>query len=893
VSLLNHGRGSIALALLLFCSAAAPAPLSTEPFSPRIKRLLTQMSREEKLAVIRGASEPDTVFMGEAGWIRGVPRLGIPDLRFADGPPGVLVRRVSTGMPSTLAMAATFSRAEAAANGAVIGRDARALGVDVILEPYINLYRDPTFERAYNTLGEDPVLTGTLAARFVVAAQAAGVMAQAKHFVAYDGGEDALVDGQALREVYLAPFKAVVDAGVASLMCSYNRINGTHSCGNEETLQRILRGEYGFRGFVTSDWGATHGAEFIARGLDMEQPGTGPSAFFALGKESDEHGMSTEEVDDLVGIMTAGAPEEQRYPLPEPDPYEPPPLQNVSATLGEALARGSVIDADIDRAAGHVLGQMERFGWLNHPPRHTVVPQDIETNARVIQRTAERGAVLLKNDGVLPLRSADLESLALVGPGALQTFAIVTGIEQSYGRAEREVGAWHALKTMTGGAGLKLAVADDMTGVPIPSNALTNLTRIDAHSNIRVAHADIDFTRRSGRALPAGTNVSWSATLTAPVAGDYDIDLQLLGATGKFGVDGKVIGRMGWWGGHGDIVFANRDNVVPTTDGLDNLRRLVNLSAGPHTITVEVTADGSGDPVQARLAWVTPAMKERAFAEAIAAARSAKVAVVFAWSRNRPFFGLPGDQDRLIAEVAAVNPNTIVVLNTGQAVAMPWLKNVRAVLEMWYTGDEGGWAAANLLTGKTSPAGRLPFTWPRRLEDGPATDPAHPERTSRGVQGRTQYAEGIHIGYRWFDRERIDPLFPFGFGLSYTSFTYSRLAVRRAADAGLDVTCTVRNSGARAADEVMQVYLGAPEAPPAGVEFAVRALADFERITLRPGEARRVRLHVAPERLRYWSIEDSAWHVASGARTLYVGASSRDLRLALRIPGEGRDRAGR
>ena len=198
---------------------------------------------------------------------------------------------------------------------------------------------------------------------------------------------------------------------------------------------------------------------------------------------------------------------------------------------------------------------------------------------------------------------------------------------------------------------------------------------------------------------------------------------------------------------------------------------------------------------------------------------------------------MPGEQDRLIAEVAAVNPNTIVVLNTGQAVAMPWLDKVRAVLEMWYTGDEGGWAAANLLTGKTSPAGRLPFTWPRRLEDGLATDPAHPERSSRGIAGKTRYDEGIDLGYRWFDRHGIEPLFPFGFGLSYTRFDYSRLSVRRASDGGLDVECTVRNVGARPADEVVQVYLGAPETPPAGAAFAVRALADFARITLAAGES--------------------------------------------------------
>src|SRR6266850_7022579 len=368
---LTFSRSGIALAMLLMGSAAAAAQPPNDEFSPRVRALLAQMTREEKLAVIRGTHEPEAVFMGQAGWIRGVPRLGIPDLRFADGPPGVLVRRASTGMPATLAVAATFSRAEAAANGAVIGRDARALGVDVILQPYINMYRDSTFERAYNTLGEDPVLTGTMAAQFVVAAQRENVMAQAKHYVAYDGADDTLVDGQALREVYIAPFKAVIDAGVASLMCSYNRINGVFSCGSEATLKGILRGEMGFRGFVTSDWGATHGAEFITRGLDMEQPGTGPWAFFALAKEPEERGMTKEEVDDLVGIMTAGAPEEQRHPVPQRPESPARPPEDVSSKLGEALARGSVVEADFDRAAGHVLGQLERFGWLDHPPRHT------------------------------------------------------------------------------------------------------------------------------------------------------------------------------------------------------------------------------------------------------------------------------------------------------------------------------------------------------------------------------------------------------------------------------------------------------------------------------------------------------------------------------------------
>lgn len=340
---------------------------------------------------------------------------------------------------------------------------------------------------------------------------------------------------------------------------------------------------------------------------------------------------------------------------------------------------------------------------------------------------------------------------------------------------------------------------------------------------------------------------------------------------------------MGWWGGHGDIVFANRDNVVPTTDGLDNVRRLVELSAGAHRIEVEASADGSGAPVQVRLAWVTPQMKQAAFDAAVDAARRARTAVVFAWSRNKPAFGLPGDQDRLIEAVAAVNPNTVVVLNTGQAVAMPWLGRVRAVLEMWYTGDEGGWAAANLLTGRANPAGRLPITWPRRLADGPANDPAHPERSSQGVDGKTVYGEGIYVGYRWYDQHHIAPLFPFGFGLSYTRFSYSGLTLARAADGGLDASVIVKNTGKRDGDDVVQAYVGAPRPAPAGVAFAERALAAFDRITLAAGQQRRVQLHIPPERLRYWSNRDQSWIDARDGRTVYVGRSSRDLPLSKEV----------
>lgn len=303
-------------------------------------------------------------------------------------------------------------------------------------------------------------------------------------------------------------------------------------------------------------------------------------------------------------------------------------------------------------------------------------------------------------------------------------------------------------------------------------------------------------------------------------------------------------------------------------------------TAGPHQLQVITTADLSGDPVQVRLAWVTPEERRANYDAAITAAKNARTAVVFIWSRGKPFFnGLPGDQEKLLDDVLAVNSNTIVVINSQHPFAMPWFGKVRAVLDMWFPGDEGGWATASLLLGKASPAGRLPITWPKSIDDNIGNDPRHPERSGKGVDGKATYTEGLNIGYRYYEAEKKEPMFPFGYGLAYTKFEYSGVTTAKAIDGGLDVTFTLKNAGKADSDEVAQVYLDAPKQQPAGVQFAVKALAGFERVTLKAGESRKVTVHVPSRSLEYWSTAEKKWKKATGERTVHVGASSRDLRL--------------
>ncbi|HEX5658186.1 MAG TPA: glycoside hydrolase family 3 C-terminal domain-containing protein [Polyangiales bacterium] len=821
------------LALSLFLPSVVRADASVDA-------LVAQLTLDEKLALVEGAPEPDgpdNVY--QAGFLRGVPRLGIPPLRLTDGPPGVATRRPSTGMPCTMAVAATFSPRDAEDNGLAIGQDARRLGQDVVLEPFLNLDRDTSWGRGFNTFGEDPLLTAQIGAATIRGIQAQGVLAQAKHLLAFEGGYNVWVDEQTLHEVYLRPFEYAVNAGVASMMCAYNRLNGVPACGNASLLTQLLRNELGFRGFVTSDWAANHAGPYLNTGLDLEMPGPGGAA------------------------------------------GDPVPTFFDAEALKQGLARGWLQESRLNEAVARILGQYARFGLLDGT-RVKVTPI---ASAAIIQRTAEHAAVLLQNDGVLPLARAPL---ALIGAPARQTVATNGGGEKPGGLIARQLGAVHALRKR--GLRVEYAVGVDLEGVPIPAEAYRELAR-DGQADAQIADV-----------LPAGSSPSWRGTLLVPERGVYELNVHALGATARLRLDGRDV----HWVGRGlaerpryaDVLPTDGNAPVPTRGGLANGRTRLTLEAGPHALEVLARADASGKPVQVRLAWVTPAGRAQDRTDAARAAARAKTALVFVWSSDDLSRPLPDDQDALIREVARANANTVVVLHTSQPVAMPWLADVRAVLQVWYPGDEGGEATANVLLGEAEPAGRLPFTWPRTIEQTLAHQREHPERSSEGIDGRgtctawgpntgddcgrTIYSEGVHVGYRFFDLTQQTPLYPFGYGLSYGSVAYSELRPKQNDDGSLSVRFALHNTSRRHVSTTPQVYLGAPDNVPPGVRFAARALAAFERVELAPGQQLTRTLTVPARLLQYWS-STYGWRTATGTRALYVGAHARDHALEARF----------
>jgi beta-glucosidase len=486
----------------------------------RVDKLLSQMTLQEKLTLIHGTQEDPKVYQGQAGYLAGVPRLGIPGLRFADGPPGVLTRHPSQGETATMGVAATFSAKDAEDNGAVIGREARALGIDVALQPFVNIDRDLEFGRSYNTFGEDPYFTSVMGAAEIKGIQTQHVMAQVKHYIGYDSDSGStFINDQTLHEVYIAPFDAAIKAGVSSVMCPYNRLNGTFACGNKDSLTTILRDQLGFKGFVTSDWGAVHALNFINAGLDMEMPGEPtPGAAFTVPSFFDSKPAppppSPRGMAGLMGMMGGHIPEE---PTPERGDFGDFGVKLDPKKMTEALKDGTVDETAVTHAAGRVLYEIVRFGYMDGMQKHSVTKQSVTENAKIIEKTGDDAAVLLKNDDhVLPLESDQRDSVVLIGPTAGQVDSIGINGERSVGLPERQVGPLAAMKKLSGNENIQFAVNDDMTGTPVPASALAHDGKpglLRTGGGASQTDQQIDFTPKQGNPLRPGSTVTWKGTL--------------------------------------------------------------------------------------------------------------------------------------------------------------------------------------------------------------------------------------------------------------------------------------------------------------------------------------------------------------------------------------------
>ncbi|MFC8733117.1 glycoside hydrolase family 3 C-terminal domain-containing protein [Luteimicrobium sp. NPDC057192] len=819
--------------------AACPWVTSHASDLTRAKQVLARMTLDEKITLVHGIS--DTTY---AGAVAGVPRLCLPELKLSDGPSGIKLNTPNgnnfdgntTQLPSETSLAASFDPSMATAYGTVMGQEGKTKGVDVSLSPTINIVRDPRWGRAFESMGEDPYLAGQIAAADVTGIQDQGVMAQVKHYAVYNqetnrgnAPDNAVVDDRTVHEIYTSAFARVVEqAKPASVMCSYSWINGTNACENGY-LNGILKGEQGFDGFITSDWWGTKSTVAAANaGLDMEMP-------------DDAH---------------------------------------FGAALKAAVQAGTVPMSRLDDMVTRILREEFRFDLVAHPaPRTPDADAATPAHTKAAQAISEAGTVLLKNDGgVLPL-GPKTRSIAVIGDGAgnnaltvgggsawAQGSGTVTPLDGITARAaEDEVAVSYAQGYSTIGGGALPAVPSQYltpasgTGHGLTGEYFTNTT-LNGSPTVTRTDSYVGFGwngQPPAAGVPASNfSVRWTGTLTAPTTGTYTFSVTSDDGS-RLSLDGaRVI-----------------DNWAD--QGATTKTYAVDLTAGQKVaVEIEYYQGGGGSAMQ--FGWTPPGGSD-ATAEAVALAKSSDVAVVYAnlatsEGSDLTSIDLPADQNALIEAVAKANPRTVVVLNTGSAVTMPWVDDVAGVVEAWYPGQEAGNAIASVLFGDTNPSGKLPVTFPKSLADVPAsTDAQFP-----GTDGKVEYSEGLDVGYRWYDAKDVEPLFPFGYGLSYTTFRVSGLHVSQAkmAEGGaVKATATVTNTGKVAGSDVVQFYLSQPTSsgePP-------KSLVGFQKVTLEPGRSKKVSVTITARDASVWNTKAQSWALTPGTYTVRAGDSSSSL----------------
>ena len=808
-----------------------PTPLTPEQ-EAHIDQLVAEMTLEEQVSLLAGADFWTTV---------PVERVGVPAIKVSDGPNGArgggsLVGGVTAAcFPVGISLASTWNTDLIEQIGAALAEEALSKGARALLGPTVNIHRSPLNGRNFECYSEDPHLSARAVVAYIRGLQSHGVAATVKHYVGNDSefqrnSISSDIGERALREIYLPPFEAAVrEAGTWALMSSYNKVNGTYVSENPRLLRDILKGEWGYDGVVMSDWTGTYStAEAASAGLDLEMPG---------------------------------------------------PAQLRGPKLVRAVQEGRVPAEAIADSARRLLRLMTRVGAFDDPTIPDEQAIDRPEHRALIRQAGAEGTVLLKNNGLLPLDMNARQRIALIGPNA-QTAQIMGG-------GSAQVNAHYRVTPLEGllaQAGPAVEIGCDTGCANYKQLPLLTGPLAVEFFNSSDLSGEVAARQEMNQAemmwfldvLPGVDPWKFSARLTARYTAEADgehlFSLVSAGLSRLYLDDVLLVDNWSDWK-VGDSFFGF---------GSDEIIGAAELQAG-HTYDVRVEyafpAPG-GMFMKALRVGVTRPLGDEAIESALLAAVQADVAILFVgqngeWDtegRDRPHIDLVGRQNELIERVAAANPNTVVVVQSGGPVRTPWLDRVAAVLQAWYPGQECGNAIADVLTGRVNPSGRLPQTFPLRLEDNPAYV------NYPGENGHVLYGEGLFVGYRYYDKKGVAPLFPFGYGLSYTTFAWDNLRLSSdtlAPGETLTVGIDVTNTGERAGADVVQLYVGDPQAALARPE---KELKGFVRVILEPGERRTVSLPLDMRALAYYDDAKAAWVAEAGVFEVLVGASSADIR---------------
>lgn len=806
-------------------------PLYEDPGAPldaRVEDLLDRLTLAEKISLMAGGSS----FATEP-----LPRLGIPALHVSDGPNGVRSNddEAATVFPTGSALAATWSPAVLRAVGEAIGREALAMRVQVMLGPDVNIQRVPLAGRDFEDYSEDPFLAGTLGVAYVRGLQSEGVGATVKHFVGNEQELDRMrvssnIDERTLHEIYLLPFEMIVkQAHPWAVMLSYNRLNGTYMTENRRLIRDVLERDWGFEGLVMSDWGAVHSTVAAANaGVDLEMPG--PPIYFG-------------------------------------------------ARLAQAVGNWQVDQSAVNEAARRVLRTLIRSGLLDGKPRPAGERLSARNRATALLAAREAITLLKNRGGLLPLEAARIHTLAIIGPNA--DVPLYDGGGSASVIPSRIVTPLMSLRRLVGGS-VKILYAQGVDNNPTPPPAdarLLSPTASRAEPGLEFNYYDNASFR--GRPVRSGVETYFDKTMLAgeltqmsarwqgyfwpPKDGEYEFSLSQIGRATLY-VDGRA------------IIGAGRGAVLPAQVDFGGGLQVAKLAlrAGRH---YRIRVDYVSPPIAFHSLHLGIRVPPGTIEEAVQAARGADAAIVFVGSspstetegRDRQSLRLEGHQNELVDAVLAANPRTVIVLNTGSPRLLPWADRAPAIIEGWLAGEEGPDAIAQVLFGEVNPSGRLPFTFPRRIEDTP-TYLYYP------AQRDADYGEGVFVGYRYYDKRKIEPLFPFGHGLSYTTFRYGNLRVPASVTVGepFTVSVDVTNTGRRAGEETVQLYVG-DEATTAVVQ-PVKELKGFRKVALAPGETETVTFTLSPRDLSYYDVHQSGWASTPGPHRIFIGSSSRDIR---------------